>query len=95
MENSTAALMNMKFEKKLFKNPSNIANLSAMLEKYFADGGFHVQINIIDKQTMLDAQESPDEYSSLMVRVAGYSAFFIDLPTGIQNEIISRTSEEM
>ncbi len=95
VENSTAALMNMKFEKKLFKNPSNIANLSAMLEKYFADGGFHVQINIIDKQTMLDAQESPDEYSSLMVRVAGYSAFFIDLPTGIQNEIISRTSEEM
>ncbi len=95
VDNSTAALMNMKFEKKLFKNEANIANLGAMLESYFERGGFHVQINIIDKDTMISAQEKPEDYTNLMVRVAGYSAFFVDLPRSLQNEIISRTSEEI
>lgn len=94
VENSNAALMNMKFEHKLFDNPANVKNLSAMIEEYFRKGGFHVQINILDKETLCRAQEHPEDYSNLMVRVAGYSAFFVDLPRGVQNEIISRTSEE-
>ena len=93
VDNSTAALMNMKFDKRLFKNPANIKNLGAMLEEYFSHGGFHVQINIIDQDLLVEASEHPEEYPNLMVRVAGYSAFFVDLPKSLRNEIISRTSE--
>ena len=95
VDNSTAALMNMKFEKSLFRNPDNIKNLGAMLEHYFNNGGFHVQINIVDQQMLVDAGEHPERYPNLMVRVAGYSAFFADLPKMLQQEIISRTSEEL
>lgn len=93
VDNSTAALMNMKFDKRLFKNPENIRLLGAMLEHYFTNGGFHVQINIIDQKLLIDASEHPENYPNLMVRVAGYSAFFVDLPKGLREEIISRTSE--
>ena len=93
VDNSTAALMNMKFDRRLFNNPANIQNLGAMLEQYFTSGGFHVQINIIDQDLLVEASEHPEEYPNLMVRVAGYSAFFVDLPKSLRNEIISRTSE--
>ena len=93
VDNSTAALMNMKFDKRLFRNSANIDNLSALLEHYFTHGGFHVQINIIDQDLLIEASEHPEEHPNLMVRVAGYSAFFVDLPVGLRQEIISRTSE--
>ncbi|MBR3301460.1 MAG: glycyl radical protein, partial [Firmicutes bacterium] len=95
VDNSTAALMNMKFDKRLFNNPDNIKNLGAMLEEYFTHGGFHVQINIIDQDLLIEASEHPEQHPNLMVRVAGYSAFFVDLPKSLRNEIISRTSEAM
>jgi len=93
VENSTAALMNMKFDRRLFKNKDNIKNLGALLENYFNTGGFHVQINIIDQDELLDASAHPENHQNLMVRVAGYSAFFVDLPKDLRQEIISRTSE--
>lgn len=93
--NSTAALMNMKFDKRLFKNKENINNLSSLMEEYFNHGGFHVQINIIDQNLLKEANEHPENHSNLMVRVAGYSAFFVDLPKGLREEIISRTSEAL
>lgn len=95
VDNSTAALMNMKFDKRLFKNEKNIKNLGSMLEHYFTNGGFHVQINIIDQDLLLEASSHPEDYPNLMVRVAGYSAFFVDLPKGLREEIISRTSEAL
>ena len=54
-----------------------------------------MQINIIDQKLLIDASEHPENYPNLMVRVAGYSAFFVDLPKGLREEIISRTSEEI
>lgn len=94
-ENSVGALMNMKFEKKLFDNRANLVKLARMIENFFHRGGYHVQINILDSETLVEAQERPDEYMNLMVRVAGYSAFFVDLPRNLQDEIISRTDEAM
>ena len=93
VENSTGALMNMKFERKLFNSKANIAKLSAMIENFFQRGGFHIQINILDRETLLVAQQNPEQYSNLMVRVAGYSAFFVDLPRNVQDEIMARTNE--
>ena len=95
VENSTAALMNMKFERQQFKTDADYDNFSALIKGYFKRGGFHVQVNIIDRKTLVEAQEKPKDHMDLMVRVAGYSAFFVDLPNGIQNEIISRTSERL
>jgi pyruvate formate-lyase/glycerol dehydratase family glycyl radical enzyme len=92
-ENSLAALMNMKFERRLFENKANIAKLGSMIENFFQRGGFHIQINFLDGKTLLKAQETPEQYQNLLVRVAGYSAYFVDLPRVVQNEIVSRTNE--
>ncbi len=93
VQNSTGALMNMKFELKTFDSKSKIFKLAAMLENFFQRGGFHIQINILDRETLLQAQKNPDQHQNLMVRVAGYSAFFVDLPRNVQDEIMSRTNE--
>lgn len=93
--NSTAALMNMKFERQIFRTDKDLDIYGSLIEGYFKKGGFHVQVNILDRQTLVDAQEDPKDHMDLMVRVAGYSAFFVDLPHGIQDEIISRTSEKL
>jgi formate C-acetyltransferase len=55
----------------------------------------HIQLNIVDKQTLLNAQENPDEYSELIVRVAGFSAYFVDLSKGLQDHIIARTEQRL
>ena len=65
-----------------------LALVGTYLEDY---GGKHLQFNIVDKKTLLDAQEHPDRYRNLIVRVAGYSAFWVELDTTIQNEIITRS----
>jgi formate C-acetyltransferase len=72
---------------------SFLAKLAAMLENFFQRGGFHIQINILDRETLHKAQETPEQYQNLMVRVAGYSAFFVDLPRNVQDEIMARTDE--
>ena len=65
--------------------------LVALLRSEEVMGGFHVQFNVVDRDTLLDAQEHPEKYSDLLVRVAGYSAFFVDLRKEAQDLIINRT----
>ncbi len=62
-----------------------------LIDAYQRRGGHHLQINCIDKATLLDAQQHPEKYPTLMVRVAGYLAYFTDLSKGVQDDIISRT----
>ena len=57
-------------------------------------GGKHIQFNVVDRETLLDAQKHPEKYRDLIVRVAGYSAYFVQLTKPIQDEIINR-SEQM
>jgi len=64
------------------------------LEQYFTSGGFHVQINIIDQDLLVDASEHPENYPNLMVRVAGYSDYFVMLPPEIQNEVMKRLEHD-
>jgi formate C-acetyltransferase len=66
-------------------------NLSSLVRGYFDSGGMHLQLNLIDRQTLVDAQQEPEKHASLMVRVAGYSAYFVDLTKAVQDEVISRT----
>ncbi len=65
--------------------------VGALLRSYFAMGGMHVQFNVIDNKTLIAAQKDPGKYKDLVVRVSGYSAYFVDLGKPVQDEIISRT----
>ncbi|MBQ2194786.1 MAG: hypothetical protein II408_05380, partial [Bacteroidales bacterium] len=61
---------------------------------YFHLGGHHIQFNIVDTETLLDAQKNPDDYRDLLVRVAGYSDYFNDMTSQLQDEIIARTEND-
>ena len=64
--------------------------------KTWGDMGIsHIQFNIVDKDTLLDAQQHPESHTDLIVRVAGYSAYFVDLSKGLQDSIIARTEQEI
>ena len=68
-----------------------MSKLSSLIKTYFSLGGKHIQFNIVDKKTMLTAQENPQDYKDLIVRVAGYSAYFVQLGKAVQDDIIART----
>ena len=66
-----------------------------MIDQYFAMGGNQMQFNVVSKKTLLDAQKNPDKYANLLVRVAGYSAYFTQLSKDVQEDIIARTEEKL
>ena len=68
-------------------------HVAALIRSYFAMDGHHIQFNVIDKETLLDAQKHPEEYENLIVRVAGYSDYFNNLDRALQDEIINRTEQ--
>jgi len=90
---SNGTLLNMKFHPSALKDGQGISNLIAVTETLFNGGGTHIQYNVISKDTLTDAQMHPDNYRGLVVRVAGYSAFFTSLDRSIQDDIISRTEQ--
>ena len=83
--------VNLKFAPDYLKGAHGTKTLSSLIKAYFGLGGMHLQLNFIDEQTLLDAQQDPGKYPGLMVRVAGYSAYFADLAKEVQDEIIART----
>ena len=68
-------------------------NLVNMLDAYVGDGGYHLNVNVFNRETLLDAQKHPEKYRSLVVRVAGYSALFTSLSKSLQDDIINRTEQ--
>ncbi len=88
-------LMNMKFHPSNMKTRSDLEKLSMMVKTYLTHGGKHVQFNIVDREEMEDAKVRPEEHPELVVRVAGYSAYFTRLPGSIQDEVIERTCQEL
>ena len=66
--------------------------IEGVIKTYFQDGGQHIQINVVDNETLRKAQENPENYKGLMVRVAGYMAYFTELDKSAQDVIIQRTS---
>ena len=87
------ALLNQKFTPAAIAGDKGIENLSSLVRSYFAMSGHHIQFNVVDKQTLLDAQKNPEEYEHLIVRVAGYSDYFNNLDRALQDEIINRTEQ--
>ena len=86
-------LLNMKIEPDLLKNEAGIAQMMALLKSVCSLGLFHVQFNVIDREVLLKAQEHPEDFKGLLVRVAGYTAYFVELGKDVQDEIIGRTPQ--
>lgn len=82
---------NMKFLPSALQTREDRQKLIDLIRTYYSLGGVHIQFNVLTKERLVAAQKHPEKYRSLVVRVAGYSAFFIDLDRDIQNEIIMRT----
>ncbi len=85
-------LLNQKFIPAMVESRESRRKMSALIRTYFKLGGHHIQLNIVDREILLAAQNDPDTYGSLIVRVAGYSDYFCDLSDELQNEIIERTA---
>lgn len=86
-----SSLLNMKFHPTALATREGLRKLIALIKTYFDMGGHHVQFNVVSADTLRNAQLHPEEYQDLIVRVAGFSAFFIHLDKTVQNEIIRRT----
>ena len=84
-------LVNHKFDPAVARGEKGLAMLESFVRAYCDAGGQHLQINVVDTETLRDAQKHPENYKHLMVRVAGYSAFFIELDPRVQENIIGRT----
>ena len=88
---SNGTLYNMKFMPASLAGETGLNNFSSVVRSYFDHKGMHVQFNVVDRATLLDAQKHPENYKDLIVRVAGYSANFVVLAKEVQDDIISRT----
>ena len=91
---SGGTLLNVRFVPQLMKRDEDLKKLVSLIRTYFALGGHHIQFNVVDTDTLLDAQQHPEQYRDLLVRVAGYSDYFNDMTEQLQNEIIARTENQ-
>ena len=87
-------LLNQKFTPRLLQDEQGIDNLLHLVRAYFKMGGHHIQFNVVNAETLKEAQKYPEKHKDLIVRVAGYSDYFCDLNTELQNEIINRTEHD-
>jgi formate C-acetyltransferase len=85
-------LLNQKFLPQVLADEAGLTKLGHLVRAYFNLDGHHVQFNVVDIETLRKAQQTPDEYRDLIVRVAGYSDYFVDLTPELQEEIIQRTA---
>jgi formate C-acetyltransferase len=92
---SGGTLLNQRFLPSVLAGDADLDKLVRLIRSYFAMNGHHIQFNVVDTETLRKAQATPDEYRNLLVRVAGYSDYFVDLDADHQEEIISRTEQEL
>ena len=90
---SNGTLLNQKFHPSALSGMSGLTKFVALIRSYFDQKGMHMQFNVVTRETLLDAQQHPEKYKTLVVRVAGYSALFTTLSRSLQNDIINRTEQ--
>jgi formate C-acetyltransferase len=83
--------LNLRFDPQNLRGEDGASKLAGLIKGFFAEGGMQLQFNIVDPEVLEDARRHPGKYPGLVVRVAGYCAYFDDLPEGTKDEIISRT----
>jgi formate C-acetyltransferase len=89
-EYPNGAALTLTIDPKLFAGPDGLATFASLLRSIIELGAMHVHFNVVDADVLLEAQKNPEKYRHLVVRVAGYSAYFVDLPKEVQDEIIRR-----
>lgn len=87
-------LLNQKFSPQIFEGEESINKMVSLIRSYFKMDGHHIQFNVVDAETLREAQMHPENYRDLIVRVAGYSDYFVDLTPELQEEIIRRTEQK-
>ncbi len=87
-------LLNMKIDPDMLSTDNGITQMMALLKSMCSLGIFHVQFNVIDGQKLLAAQRNPEDHKGLLIRVAGYTAYFVELGRDVQDEIIGRTTQK-
>ena len=87
-------LLNMKLEPAFLQDEAGVTRMMALLKSLCSLGVYHVQFNVIDQKKLLAAQKNPEQHRGLLVRVAGYTAYFTELGKDVQDEIISRTTQK-
>lgn len=92
MKPLTGSLLNVKYDPNIVKGEKGLDILENLITSYFDIYGEHIQINVVDEKTLRNAQKNPNDYKNLMVRVAGYSAYFIELDKEVQENVIARTA---
>ena len=90
---SNGTLLNQKFHPSALEGMSGLTKFTALIRSYFDQKGMHMQFNVVTRETLLDAQQHPEKYKTLVVRVAGYSALFTTLSKSLQDDIINRTQQ--
>lgn len=86
------ALFNLRFDPNGVKGEKGIQTIESAIKTFFKEGGLHIQINVVDDETLRKAQETPEDYRGLVVRVAGYMAYFTELDRSVQDALINRTA---
>ena len=86
-------LLNQKFTPSVLAGEDGLDQLANLIRSYFSLDGHHIQFNVVDRETLIKAQQNPAEYKDLIVRVAGYSDHFRNLSRALQDEIIARTEQ--
>jgi formate C-acetyltransferase len=92
---SGGTLLNQKLSPDLVHDDEVMTKLAQLIRAYFAMNAHHVQFNVVSADLLKEAQEKPEKFRDLMVRVAGYSDYFVNLPLGLQEEIIKRTEQKI
>jgi formate C-acetyltransferase len=90
---SNGTLYNQKFHPSALSGTEGLQNFASYIRAFFDQKGMHMQFNVVSKETLIDAQKHPENYKSLVVRVAGYSALFTTLSRSLQDDIINRTEQ--
>ena len=90
---TAGTLLNQKFTPNVVAGEAGLNNIASLVRSYFAMDGHHIQFNVVDRQTLIEAQKHPEDHKDLIVRVAGYSDFFRNLDKPLQDEIIERTEQ--
>ena len=92
---SNGTLLNMKFHPSSLVGPDSTDKLSELIQTYFEMGGMEMQINVVSVEVLKEAQKKPDDYKNLIVRVAGFSVYFVELHENNQNDLIRRTEHSI
>lgn len=92
---SNGMVLDLKFTSDFFENEKHRQAIQLLVEEYFEKGGLEIQFNALDKKTLLEAKKNPFKYRNLVVRVSGFSAYFVTLEESLQDEIIRRTEHKV